>query len=200
MLGLFGDQRDRLDARRSGADDPDSLAGKIDALVRPAVGAVNIAGEMLDARDIDILGLRQAAGRHDEKSPADGLAPVGDDVPAMAILVPDRLFHPRAEADVAAQIKAFGDMPGVAQDFRLGRIFLAPFPFLLEIGIEAERIVDALDIAARTRIAVPVPGATDIVTRLESAGGKPHLPKLVQQIETGKARPDHDHIQLRLAR
>jgi len=57
VVGLLGDQRDRLDARGSGADDPDRLAGKIDALVRPAVGPVDCAGEILHSRNIDILGL-----------------------------------------------------------------------------------------------------------------------------------------------
>ena len=40
MGRLLGDHRDRLDARRSRADDGDALAGECDALARPAAGEV----------------------------------------------------------------------------------------------------------------------------------------------------------------
>ena len=40
------------------------------------------------------------------------------------------------ELDVAAQIKAIGDMVGVFQDLGLRRVALAPVPFLLQFVVE----------------------------------------------------------------
>ena len=42
VRGLLGDDRDRLDRRRAGADDADPLAGEVDALVRPVAGVVPV--------------------------------------------------------------------------------------------------------------------------------------------------------------
>src|SRR5262249_53562032 len=59
---LLGDERNRLDARRSRADDGDALAGEIDPGVRPATGEVHLAREAIDARDVGSLRVREAAG------------------------------------------------------------------------------------------------------------------------------------------
>ena len=58
MLRLLGDDRDHLDAGRSGADHADPKAGEIHALMRPETGVVPFALEPLDAFEI-----RHARGR-----------------------------------------------------------------------------------------------------------------------------------------
>jgi hypothetical protein len=60
-------------------------------------------------------------------------------------------------------------------------------PVLLQFLREAERILHALDVAAGTGIAVPVPGAA----HLEGAHGK-----AMQQIKAGEAGADYDDIDL----
>ena len=65
MRGLLGDQRDRLDARRSRADHGDALAGEIDAVMRPAAGEIDLALEILDAVDLRRLRRGETAGGHD---------------------------------------------------------------------------------------------------------------------------------------
>jgi hypothetical protein len=40
--GLFGDERDGLDARRAGSDDRDPQAREVDPLVRPPTGEVDL--------------------------------------------------------------------------------------------------------------------------------------------------------------
>ena len=52
LAGLAGDQRDGLDARRSGADDRDPLAREVRARMRPAAGEVDPAGETPCAFDV----------------------------------------------------------------------------------------------------------------------------------------------------
>ncbi len=64
LRGLRGDERDGLHARRPGADDRDSLPREVDAFVRPTAGEVHLAAEAIGTLDVDLLGHRQAAGRH----------------------------------------------------------------------------------------------------------------------------------------
>ena len=77
------------------------------------------------------------------------------------------------ELDVAAQVEAVGDVVDVAQDLRLGGVALGPVPLLLELVGERVRVVQALDVAARARVAVPVPGAADAVAGLVDARREP---------------------------
>jgi hypothetical protein len=79
------------------------------------------------------------------------------------------------ELDVAAQVETVGDVVGVAQDLGLGGVTLRPLPFLLQFGRELVGILDAFDVAARAGIAVPVPGAAEVLAGLEH----PH-PKTLQ--------------------
>ena len=84
-------------------------------------------------------------------------------------LVEGRRRHARRELDVAPQVEAVGDVVDVGEDLRLGGVPLAPLPLLLQLVRERVRVVHALDVAARARVAVPVPGAADAVARLEDA-------------------------------
>ena len=98
---LLCDQRDGLDARRPGADDPNALAGEVDAFVRPSAGVVGRALEALVAWDVRRLGKREAARRHDVEAAAQRVALLGADDPAACSIVPRRRRDPRREADVA---------------------------------------------------------------------------------------------------
>src|ERR1700737_3489995 len=60
VLRLFGDLRDRLDGRRTGADDADALAGEVHRRVRPPRGVIGRALETVPARNG-----RQRIGRED---------------------------------------------------------------------------------------------------------------------------------------
>ena len=54
--GLLGDQRDRLDRRRAGADHADALTGEVHALMRPMTGVVGRTGKPVDAGDLRHVG------------------------------------------------------------------------------------------------------------------------------------------------
>ena len=58
----------------------------------------------------------------------------------------------------------------VPEDLGLAGVALAPLPFLLELIGELVGVLHALDIAAGTRIAVPVPGPSHAAARLHHPG------------------------------
>ena len=131
---LLGDDRQRLDGRRAGADDPDPLAPEVDGRVRPQPRVVRLAGEALEARDRRHSRDREAAGCHDQEGGGQGVAPVGCDVPAHGPLVEDGARDPRSELDVPAEVEPVGDVIQVPEDLGLRRVALAPGPLLLELA------------------------------------------------------------------
>src|SRR5690606_8363009 len=78
----------------------------------------------------------------------------------------------------------------------LGGIALRPFPFLLQLVRELIRILHALDIAARARIAVPVPGAADPASGLEHPCREAEAAKPVQHVHAREPRADDDHVEV----
>ena len=196
VRGLGGDQRDRLDARRARADHGDALAGQIDLLVRPAAGEVDFALEVADAVDLRRLGRGEAAARHDVVAAGDRRAIACRQMPALGILVPFRFGDRRAEPDVPSQVVAIGDEAEIAQDLGLGGVLLRPLPRRLQLGVERVAVVRRLDIASRTGIAVPVPGAADIVGGLQCHGREAGLAQAMKQIEAGETGTDDCDIDL----
>src|SRR5262249_23820231 len=145
----------------------DALPGEVDAFVRPARRVVRLAAEAVDALDVDRLRQGKAAARHDVEAAPDGVAAVGADAPPARVGGPGRRLRPRREADVASEVVPVGDVSQVAQDLRLRRVALRPVPRPLELRVEAVRVVDALDVAARAGVAVPVPGPADVRPALD---------------------------------
>ena len=164
--------------------------------MRPAAGEIDLALEILDAVAFRRLRRGETAGRHDVMAAGHIGAVVGVDEPALARIIPGRLLDLGAEADVVPEIIAVGDKAEIAQDFRLGRVFLRPGPRLLEFRIEGVAVVDGLDVAARAGIAVPVPGAADVAGFFQHDRRKSGLAQPMQDIETGKAGSDHRHVDL----
>jgi hypothetical protein len=196
LLRLACDQRNRLDSRRPRADHRHALAAEVDVLVRPAAGEIDLALEPLGPRDVRDLWLRQTAGGHHVVTAANVLVGLRAQLPALDRRIPASSRHARTKIDVAAQIVALGDELDVAQDLRLGRVLLGPGPGVLQLRIEAVRVVGGRNIAARPRIAIPVPGASDVVGGLEHAGREAKLPQAVQHVEPGKSGADDDDIYL----
>ena len=114
-------------------------------------------------------------------------------------LVERRGRHAGRELDVAAQVEAVGDVVDVAQDLGLRGVALGPLPLLLQLVGERVGVVHALDVAARARIAVPVPGAADAVARLEDARRQPEPAQAVEHVEPGEPRADDDRVDVRHA-
>src|SRR5260370_11924538 len=166
--------RARLGSRGGCPNDPDALAAEVDAPMRPMAGVVGLALKGVDAREFGHVGRREAAGRHDAVSSRHPLAVADLTNSAVLDLVKGRRMHPRVELNVAAQVKPVCDVIDVTQDFRLWRIALGPNPLLLQLLRELVRIPDALHVAARTGVAVPIPGAANTAPGLEDTHGKAH--------------------------
>ena len=107
---------------------------------------------------------------------------------------------PVLEPDVAAQVVAVGDVVEVALDLGLRGEVLGPHPLLLELGVEAERVLEARDVAARAGIAVPEPGAADAGALLEHHDAQALLAKDLQRVEAGHAGADDDDVDIEPAR
>ena len=194
LAGLLRDDRNRLDARRAGADHRDPLAGEIHRLVRPVPGVIDLAGKVRETLEVRHAGIGQAARRqHDELRPH-GLSVRRRDRPVPCALVEHRALHAGIELDIRAEIEAIRDVVGIAQDFRLRRIALAPFPLLLQFVGEGIGILHAFDIAARAGIAVPVPGATDVAALLEHPRRQSEPAQPMQHVHAGKAGADNDDV------
>ena len=193
--GLPGDEGDGLDGGRARADHADALAGEVDALVRPVPGVIPPAREGLESLERGHLRGGQAARRHDAELRRDAVAAVRLNRPAVRRFVEDRRGHSRRELHVPAQVEPVGDVIDVPQDLRLGGVPLGPRPFLLELLRERVRVVHALDIAAGTRVTVPVPRAPDAAARLVHPRREPDLAQAVEHVQPGQASPDDDRVE-----
>jgi hypothetical protein len=138
---------------------------------------------------------RQAAGCRDQETRADFIAAFGRDRPQVRLLVPGAGIDARVEGDVLAQAVAVGNVVGIAQHLGLGGEAFAPFPFVEQRLVEGVAIIEALHVAARAGVAVPPPGAADVVRRLEAAHGKAHRAQPVDGIHSAESGPDNQRIE-----
>src|SRR5262249_901059 len=97
----------------------------------------------------------------------------------------DRRLDTGPEADVTTEPVLVRDVAQVAKDLGLCRVALRPLPLLLQLGIEAVGVVEALDVAARTGVAVPVPRAPDVAGALQRQGREAERAEPVGRVETG---------------
>src|SRR5262249_6827365 len=82
----------------------------------------------------------------------------------------------------------------IAPDLGLGGVLLRPLPGGLQLRIEGVAVVGGLDIAARAGIAVPVPGAADIVGRFQAHRREARTAQAMEKIEAGKPRAVHGDV------
>ncbi len=197
VRGGLSDHRDGLDSRGSGPDDADALAREVDAIVGPATGVDQLAGEGVPPFDVGKVGGREATGGHDDEPGGDRLAGVGGDPPPQPVLVEDRRFDPRLEGDVAAKIEPVGDVLGVPKDLGLGGVALGPLPFLLQLVVEVIGVLHAVDVTAGARVPVPVPGSAHVGPGLETADRAARRRHPMDQVHAGEAGTDHDRVDRR---
>src|SRR3954465_6189706 len=57
-------------------------------------------------------------------------------------------------------------------------------------------VLHALDVAARTRVAVPIPGSADTAARLEDTHGHPQPTQAMEHVEAGESGPDDHRIEI----
>ena len=194
----LGDLGDRLDPRRAGADDAHPLALEIDALAGPEPGVHDRPGEGVEPRYVGEVRRRQRAGGHDDPGGRVAVPVIGLDHPAPSRLVERRPGNAGAEHEVASQVVALGDVVDVPLDLRLGGHRLRERPLLLEVLVEAVRVLDRRHVAPAPGVAVPVPRPADAVGCLDPSQAQAELPEPVGRVEPGDAGADDDHVEVEL--
>jgi hypothetical protein len=196
MGGSLGDDWSGLDAGGTGADQPHALAGEIHAFVRPLPGVVPASREAFEARDVGNIGRGQAADGGDEELRNVLLACLRAHAPPVRRRIVMRRSHAGVEADAALKVEALGDVVQIAQDLRLRGIALRPLPLLRQLIGERVAVRMALGIAARARVAVPVPRAADPFARLQPLDRQAEpIAQAEQLIEAGKTCTDDQRVE-----
>ena len=163
----------------------------------PGAGVVPIAREAVQALEFRPVGGRETPGGHDAIGRGELRAVTGRNPPASGRLVETGLGDGRLEADVAAEVEAICHVLQIAKDLRLRGVALGPAPLLLQLVGKLVGILDAIAIAARARIAVPVPGAADPAALLKDPHGEPHSAQPMEHVEAGEASADDDRVEIR---
>ena len=170
--------------------------------MRPLAGVIRRATELVQSRHSRSVCGRQAAHRHDHEAAGQGLparriaaATHRLHAPLAAAFVERGTDHLLTETYVASQIEAVGHMFEIAQDLGLRRVLLGPAPFLLQLRRKLVAVLDALDVAARTRVAVPVPGTADAAAGFKHTGAQPKFTQPMQHVESGEAGPHDNRVE-----
>src|SRR5262249_10605768 len=162
-----------LHGRRAGPDDADDLVVQpveVPAAVTPGIAVVPPAGmervatERLDPRD---PGQRRAVQRpvgHHHEARAQTIAAVGRDQPPAGVLVPTQCRDFGLQACTLVEPEVQRNVPAVRED--LGRVRVLLLRDVAEL-LEERQVDVRLDVACRSRIAVPVPRSTDVAALLD---------------------------------
>jgi hypothetical protein len=150
--------------------------------------------ETLQTREARRPRRRKISRRHDAKARGRGVAFVSRYRPCVCLAVEDRLFDPSVELDVAPEVEAVSHMVDVTQDLGLRAVALGPMPFLLQLVREGIRVLHAFDIAAASRVAVPIPGAANPTTGLEGTHFEAEFTQAIDRVETADSGADNDRI------
>ena len=117
------------------------------------------------------------------------------DVPAVREFIEIGAYDSRFEFHVPAQIKFIDDVIDVAQDLGLGRITLRPGPFTLNFVRERIGVSHALDIAAQTRIAIPIPGAARPRACFDDLRLEPQSAQPLEHVNPGESGTHDDRVE-----
>ena len=190
------DGLDHLDPRGADADDADTLAFQIKPALRISPGVNDLAPEAVLPLEAVGERCREHPGAADQELGVIGLAGVGRDIPAAGVLVEIRLRHPRGEGEILAQVKPVGNVVHPAFDLGLRREAFGPSPVLVERFVEQVLVDIALAVELGPGIAVPVPRAAEVRSRLDPVHVHPHLSKLVKLVQPRHACADHEGVNL----
>ena len=196
VLRHLGQLGDRLHPRRTRPHDADALAVELDACFGPQARLHDRALELVDARPRRAVGRRESTGRHDREPSAELLAGLGVEHPGVGLLVERHRAHTGGETDVATKVVAIGEVVQVPLDLRLRREVLGPDPLLLELGVEAERVLEARDVAPSAGIAVPEPRAADPGALLQHEHAEALLAQDLQCVQARHPRADDHDIRV----
>ncbi len=197
---LVGDGADHLHAGGAGADDGHALARQVERLLGPVVGVERLALELVDALVARQRRRRQQTDRGDQEAAVMSRpsSRCRRHIVASSSQWADSTVA--VELHVPAQVELVGDVVQVAQVLGLAGEALLPVPLLEQLLGEGVAVGDALGVEAGARVAVPVPGAAEVVPGLEHRGVHAQLDQPVQLVDAADAGTDDDRLVVRLRR
>jgi hypothetical protein len=170
------------------------LTAEVHAFVRPVAGVIALAPERIQARILRQLGGGKAASGHDAKPGGDRRMAIGVDLPKVARFIENRGRDARIQHNIVAQLEPIRDVVEIPQDFCLRGVTLGPFPLAVQFLRKGVGIFEALYVAARTRIAVPEPGAANAAAGFVDTRGETKAAQAMQHVEPGKSGANDDGI------
>ena len=173
MPGGLRQVGNRLNGGRAGSDDADSLvrqprhsapfiAARVPVV--PTAGVKGVSAEALDARNAGQTRSLNEAARADDEARRDSVVAVGRRDPARALLVPLQIGDDRLKKRAWIEIVALRELPAVGQDLGRPCIFLTRD---IAHFLQHRHVNVGFDITCGTRIAVPVPRATEVGALLD---------------------------------
>src|SRR5215469_7882853 len=109
-----------------------------------------------------------------------------------------RRFDLTVELHVLAKVELVRNKIQIAKVFRLAGEALFPVPLIQQFLRKRVAVGVALGVEAGSRIAVPVPGSTQITRRIEHGGVDPAVGKQLDLVDPGYACSNDDYLVVRL--
>jgi hypothetical protein len=162
----------------------------------PLGSVIPVALEVFQAGDVRHVRHRQGAQGGDDEPRRDDVAGVRANLPAVRILVEGGPGYARTQLDIPVQVEPLGHVLEVAQHLLLLRVAFAPLPFLAKLLRERVAVDPTRRIAARARVAVPVPRTANAVASLEDPRREAHLvAQAVERVQPREPRANDDCIE-----
>ena len=190
LLARSRQPRHALHRRGTGADDGDTLVRELvhrpteriaaGVVVVPPARVERVTGELVDAGDAGELRHVQRAGAHAEERRGELIASVGADHPSLARLVPGERRDLGVEQRVVVEPEVLSDPLAVLEDLRSVRVLLGRH---VAGFLEQRHVDERRGVALRARVAVPVPGPTEVTGFVDDA----HV------VDTGLLQPRAGH-------
>src|SRR5699024_2737133 len=161
-------------------------------VVVPPAGVEGVSLEAFDARDAREFWLCERARGGDDETGAHAVPAVGAHHPLVRCLVPFQVGDAGVEHHVAVQAEGLCDRHGVAADLLPRGVT----PLRYGADLFQERHVGVgLDVAVADRVAVPVPGPTEVAGLVQHPDRlHAHLPELCAGQQAAEAAPDDEHF------
>src|SRR5262245_60187043 len=155
---------------------------------------VDLPTKTLRAHNPRIVGHREAAAGHYAEAGADAIPAIGGDLPDVFSFIERGCRDARLEPDQLADPEAIRDIAGVIEDLALGGVFLRPAPLAPQFGGPGVGVIEARNVAAHARIAIPVPGTANLGRGFEADDRQSEFAKPVPRIEATEPGADDDGI------
>ena len=164
--------------------------------MRPLSRVVTLALKVIEAFYLRPIRHRQTSGGEYDVTRRPRPAIFGLQAPGCRFIIERRLIDTSVKVDVRLEFKPFRDMLGVAQNFRLRRVFLRPVPLLGQRRVKLIRVLHTFNVAPRAWISIPIPGTTDTIPSLDHPSGQPELTKSMKRVHTGEPGAYNNNVKL----